>query len=252
MTDILIGEAKLPSEKHNAESLDDPNSALFDQHANSYSSELGKAIQFSGKDSDFFSNAKGDLLKRLLRRLEISTPTRTLDVGCGTGSLHSKLKTAGMQVSGVDLSNASLLLAKSFNPEIEYTLFDGVTLPFQDESFDAALAVCVFHHVDINKREKLLAEMARSVRKGGVLFIIEHNPINPLTRLVVSRCAYDETAVLLPAKETRSLMRNVGVVDISTVYFLFFPFDLLWLQALERRIERLPIGAQYCTYGIKK
>ena len=143
MTDMFCDEAKLPSEKHNAESLDDPNSALFDRHANSYSSELGKAIQFSGKDSDFFSNAKGDLLKRLLRRLGISTPTRTLDVGCGTGSLHSKLKTAGMQVSGVDLSNASLLLAKSFNPEIEYTLFDGVRLPFQDESFDAALAVCV-------------------------------------------------------------------------------------------------------------
>jgi SAM-dependent methyltransferase len=252
IADVFLREGELRSDKDNGESLRDSNSALFDHHANSYSLELDKAVRFSGKDSEFFVSAKGDLLKRLLCRLGISTPIRILDVGCGTGSLHSKLKTAGMQVSGVDLSNTSLLVAKSSNPDIEYTLFDGTRLPFEDGSFDVALAVCVFHHVDTYKRENLLAEMARSVRVGGAMFIIEHNPVNPLTRLVVSRCAYDETAVLLPAKETRSLMRNVGAVDISTVYFLFFPFEFMWLQALEYQMEWLPIGAQYCTYGIKK
>ena len=53
--------------------------------------------------------------------------------------------------------------------------------------------------------------MRRVVRPGGLVCVIEHNPLNPLTRsLAVSRCEFDSDAVLLGASTTRKLMAAGG------------------------------------------
>ena len=42
-----------------------------------------------------------------------------------------------------------------------------------------------------------VADMVRVTRPGGLVCVIEHNPLNPLTRLAVNRCPFDADAVLL-------------------------------------------------------
>ena len=64
-------------------------------------------------------------------------------------------------------------------------------------------AVCVYHHVEPGDRAPLTAEIRRVLKPGGMLAIIEHNPLNPVTRAVVKRIPLDRDAQLLSAREAR-------------------------------------------------
>jgi hypothetical protein len=44
-----------------------------------------------------------------------------------------------------------------------------------------------------------MKEIQRVLRPGGVFSLIEHNPLNPVTRLIVSRTPVDGNAKLLTA-----------------------------------------------------
>jgi len=99
----------------------------------------------------------------------------------------------------------------------------------------------VFHHVVPGERVRLAAEMARVTRDGGIVTILEHNPLNPATRLVVSRCEFDEDAILLGRRESERLLSGAALVPAEKAYILFFPFR----NDFERRLGRLPFGAQY-------
>ncbi len=56
---------------------------------------------------------------------------------------------------------------------IETAVYDGVTLPFADNSFDCALLFNVLHHVPIEHRLPLLRECRRVVGHGP-LYIKDH------------------------------------------------------------------------------
>lgn len=224
---------------------------LFDRYAGSYNKDLDQAIAFSGRDSVFFATAKVDLLKRIISsHIRDLSNVRMLDVGCGTGALHPQLGNLGAKITGADISIASLQTAAKSNPDAHYIAFDGLTLPFLDHSFDVTIAVCAFHHISASQQPFLLSEMCRVTRPKGLLAIIEHNPLNPLTRLAVMKCPFDEGCILLPARASRQLFKQVHI-HAQTEYFLFFPFRNRLLSAIEMKMGKLCLGAQYCTYGIR-
>src|SRR5262249_21983054 len=92
-------------------------------------------------------------------------------------------------------------------------------------------------------------EAKRVVRPGGLVCLIEHNPFNPFTRLAVLRCPFDADAVLLSAREAKRLLASAGLLGIEAGHFLFFPTESL--RPLERRLRKLPLGAQYLAVGEK-
>ena len=226
--------------------------SLFNRYASTYRQELDRTVSFSGQDGEFFNLAKVDLLRDLfMQELGLVSGVRLLDVGCGTGTLHHGLSTAGVEVTGVDVASGPVEIARTTNPGARYAVFDGSNLPFDDASFDATLAVCVFHHVAQSNQAALADEMRRVTRDGGLVVIIEHNPRNPLTRLAVWRCPFDEDAVLLPSRRTRALLDARGRGSVVR-NFLFFPFRHRFASAIERKLGWLGFGAQYCAYALKR
>ena len=101
------------------------------------------------------------------------------------------------------------------------------------------------HHVPPPDRARFSSELARVVRPGGIVVVFEHNPFNPLTRLAVARCDFDEDAVLLSPRRTVELLEGAGLRSVEQRYVILFPSDRRRLRALERAARRLPLAAQF-------
>ena len=87
--------------------------------------------------------------------------------------------------------------------------------------------------------------MRRVTRKGGLLVIYEHNPLNPLTLRAVNTCPLDVNAHLIYARQMRSRAIHAGWDEARIDYRLFFPAFLSALRPLEQRMGWFGLGAQY-------
>jgi SAM-dependent methyltransferase len=99
----------------------------------------------------------------------ISGGQRVLDVGCGPGALTGELvdRLGASSVSAVDPSPPFVASARERYPEVDVHQSEAETLPFPDDSFDAALAQLVVQFM--SDPVAGLAEMARVTRPGGVV-----------------------------------------------------------------------------------
>lgn len=223
--------------------------SAFDQYDKSYEKVVQDSISFSGLKHDFFLEAKVWRLADLFQRHFGERRPRLADIGCGIGAMHRMLAPICASIAGSDPSADCIAQAKCANPSVEYTQAEGQALPWADNSFDVALAVCVFHHIAPGARPALIADMGRVVRAGGLVVIIEHNPWNPLTRLAVARCPFDHDAVLLDWREAQTLLASGGIVKPGSEHFLLLPLAAGSAVAIERSLRGLPFGAQYMTAG---
>jgi SAM-dependent methyltransferase len=222
---------------------------LFDGYRSNYRDVIQSSIDFSGLPHSFFMRAKADLLRELIvRRLGPEKPAM-LDVGCGVGSFHPLLRGMVGRLSGIDVSSASIAQASVDNRDVDYRAFDGSSFPFDAAGFDLVTAICVLHHVAPAERAHFMNEMRRVVRPGGLVCVIEHNPLNPLTRLAVARCEFDRDAVLLGAGEARKLMADGGLREIGSRYFLLLPWEAMLARRVEGALSSVPLGAQYAVFG---
>jgi SAM-dependent methyltransferase len=156
------------------------------------------------------------------------------------------------KVVGVDIFDGVLERAAVANPGADYRLYDGHRLPLDDGSLDVAFAICVVHHVPPAQWHEFASEMARVLRPGGIAAIFEHNPLNPLTRRVVSTCVFDEDAVLLRRRRSAGLLRAAGLAPCEDRYIALLPFGGRAATSIERALGRFPLGAQYYVSAVKR
>jgi demethylmenaquinone methyltransferase / 2-methoxy-6-polyprenyl-1,4-benzoquinol methylase len=97
--------------------------------------------------------------------------SRVLDVATGTGDLAIELARRGCEVVGTDFSDEMLELARKKAPELRWEHANALELPYGDGEFDAATVG--FGARNFSDLERGLAEMARVVRPGGRVVILE-------------------------------------------------------------------------------
>jgi SAM-dependent methyltransferase len=224
----------------------------FDRFGSRYDDHVNDALAFSGTEQEFYLRAKANEVERLVRQHlgSISNPS-LLDVGCGVGLVHEMLGDKFPGLIGVDVAPETLVEAQKRQPGGRFVRYDGRRLPFADGEFDLAYTVNVLHHVDPSAWPDFVAELARVTRSGGLVAVFEHNPWNPMTRLVVNRCEFDEDAVLLGQRKLRRLLAEADLLERDHRYILFFPWaGKLW-STLERGLGWLPLGAQHLAAAAK-
>ncbi len=227
-------------------------SAEFDDYAASYRQLLSDPLcdRFAS-GSQFFVFRKWELLKRFLftRKLPLSEQ-KWLDVGCGFGDLLRLGKSLFRQGSGCDVSCEMLSRA----PDLDVRLQNRPdTIPYESETFDLVTAVCVYHHVvSEDMRAALTVEIKRVLKPGGVFCLIEHNPLNPMTRFIVRRTPVDANARLLGLAESTQMLKVAGMNVIGKEVFLYLP-EMLYkrFSSLESALRNVPIGAQYALFAEK-
>jgi demethylmenaquinone methyltransferase/2-methoxy-6-polyprenyl-1,4-benzoquinol methylase len=99
---------------------------------------------------------------------------RALDVACGTGDLAIELARrvgpAG-EVVGADFSDAMLERAREKSADVRWEWANALDLPYPDRGFDAATVG--FGARNFSDLDRGLAEMARVVRPGGRVVVLE-------------------------------------------------------------------------------
>mgnify|MGYP003900716345 FL=1 len=116
--------------------------------------------------------------KRLVRKLQKQKPHNILDVATGTADLAiAMMKIKPFNVVGIDISNGMLevgrkkIKEKDLEKTIQLQQADSEDLPFEDATFDAVTVS--FGARNFENLQKGLSEMARVLKPGGKIYILE-------------------------------------------------------------------------------
>lgn len=146
-----------------------------------------------------------------------------LDLGCAGGFMAEALEDRGARVSGIDPAEQAIVAARAHaqaaGRRICYDVGVGEALPYADGEFDAVVCVDVLEHVsDLNR---VLAEVARTLRPGG-LFLFDTINRNLLSRLATITLAEDilrllpsgthDPALYIKPVELRARLMSAGLV----------------------------------------
>jgi ubiquinone/menaquinone biosynthesis C-methylase UbiE len=223
--------------------------AGFDGYAKNYAELMRNPIRDSFADGNqFFFERKLQVIRGFFKRLGVATQNLDwLDIGCGQGDLlrlgHNYFKSS----AGCDPSRGMLESCSDLNVRTQLSM---LSLPFDSQSFDFLTTVCVYHHVPHEDRAAFTLEAFRLLKPNGVFCVIEHNALNPVTQLIVSRTPMDADAQLMSAKAIRNLLCNAGGRILKTKYFLLFPERIhKYAGVIEDCLMSVPFGGQYAVFA---
>ncbi|WMJ77278.1 MULTISPECIES: class I SAM-dependent methyltransferase [unclassified Sedimentibacter] len=138
--------------------------AIFDNSASDYDA------WYTDKKGSFVDKVETGLAFEMM---EIKKGMKILDVGCGTGNFSVKLAKKGCSVTGIDVSDEMLSIARKkasdLNLDIELMNMDVNNLSFDDNTFDGVISMTAFEFIE--DAPKALKELLRVVKKGGQVLI---------------------------------------------------------------------------------
>ena len=221
----------------------------FDRYAGDYAALIQDPIRKKFAVSNrFFFEQKVHIIRRFFRAAGIQSENLGwLDIGCGQGDLLYAGRPYFKSAVGCDPSEGMLQACMGLDVRKQQS---SDKLPFDDASFDFITIVCVFHHVQQHERPRLTREALRVLKPGGYFCVIEHNPWNPVTRLIVSRSPVDADARLLSAQKVCHLLLGAKSRILATHYFLIFPEAIhRYFGRIEDMLSWLPFGGQYAVFA---
>jgi SAM-dependent methyltransferase len=220
------------------------NEPEFDKSAREYETLFRPWLKVAGASREYFARSRLNWLSYVLEEQEIA-PKRVMDFGCGTGMSLSLLADIfnTEQVIGLDPSEESLAVARESAGRRSVRLATPAKyLPQQD--LDLVFCNGVFHHIPEAERPVAVDYVYRSLRPGGMFAMWENNPWNPMQSFAMKHSEIDRNAIPLTPPRSRQLVAALFSI-VRTDYLFFFPGYFSWLRPLEKRLIKMPLGAQY-------
>jgi len=139
--------------------------------------EYEDELRFSVRQATWQSASGPDVHVLVLEALAEMSPARVLEVGSGKGELAERIaRELGADVVAVDQSERMVELTRARG--VEAIVGDVQALPFEDASFDAAVAAWMLYHVpDV---DLATSELAGVLRSSGRLVAVTNSASNLL------------------------------------------------------------------------
>jgi demethylmenaquinone methyltransferase/2-methoxy-6-polyprenyl-1,4-benzoquinol methylase len=150
-----------------------------------------------------------------------------LDVATGTGQQALAFAKLGCDVTGVDLTESMLEIARKNNKagRVKFEAADATHLRFDENRFDVSCISFALHDMPPKIREKVLQEMARVTKPNGIIIVVDYDlPPNKISRALMYRLVtlYEaEYYKQFIVSDLDSLLKKAGVEVIETVSILF-------------------------------
>lgn len=113
---------------------------------------------------DFSRKADDYIYKILKNNLDLNKNKKYIEIGCGTGNYTIKFYNDKVDITGLDISEEMLKIAKNKNDEINWTIANAEKIPFNDNYFDGGICILAIHHFQSLK--KAFKEISRIINKG--------------------------------------------------------------------------------------
>jgi len=185
--------------------------------------DLGVELLFRGT-ADIMRRQVIPPVTRYLRERTDGARIRILDVACGTGRTLRQLATAHPHVAyhGVDLSAPYVQAARRLLATVDeasLAVENAEALPYADGTFDAVTCVYLFHELPRNARRKVVAEMMRVVRPGGLVVLEDSAQVADSPELAVVLANFPKEfhepfyADYL-GDDLAAILRDAGFIDV--------------------------------------
>jgi hypothetical protein len=214
----------------------------FDRYAGDYRATVNEAAGIARVDVDELAGYKARLLLDLMeRQLGEARTRKVLDVGCGIGLVDAELVSGVGELHGDRYEPAVAGRGEAGRAGGALHAFRRRTdpsCPTRPSTWSSRSAWCI-----TCRRATARPSSARwpgSQRPGGIVAIIEHNPLNPLTRYIVARCPFDHDAVLLRPASGARFLSSAGLEPGGRGYIAFWPKRSAVIERVERWIAGCP------------
>jgi demethylmenaquinone methyltransferase / 2-methoxy-6-polyprenyl-1,4-benzoquinol methylase len=157
----------------------------------------------------------------------VSKKSKVLDVATGTGQQALAFAKYGHNVTGVDLTESMLAIARKHNKNgfAKFEVGEATHLWFEGNTFDISCISFALHDMPLNIRRKVLQEMVRVTKPKGVIMIVDDAlPHNKIGRALIYRFItlyegkYYEQFIV---SDLDSLLRETGIEVSARVPVLF-------------------------------
>lgn len=199
-------------------------------------------------------------VEQLVQFARLTPGERVLEVGCGMGRYTLLLAERGLDVTGLDLSQALLDRLAAYNQgRYPLALFSADILEPPGElygQFDAIAGFFTLHHLHDIPRS--LASMRSLLKATGRIIFLEPNAFNPLYYVQIALTPGmswqgDGGIVKMRPGYILPAMRQAGLMEAQVSRFGFFPPFIANTAAgtrLEPILERFPLWRRLLPFQL--
>lgn len=187
-------------------------------------------------------------IPRIVRLFKKKGVKKVLDLGCGSGRHTVYLAKHGFEVYGIDIAQKGIKITKNWLKEgkLKAKLKVGdiyKKLPFLDDFFDALISTQALHHNKIGNIRKLIKEIERILKPGGLIFITvsKRGPIKDIPKEKLWRIKFIAPRTFIPlSHDEKGLVHYWFNKKLLRKEFKNFKINNIWADSE---------GRHYCLLG---
>jgi ubiquinone/menaquinone biosynthesis C-methylase UbiE len=225
------------------------------KHFDTFADRYDFNYQYSKPFTQYKIDKKSKEFARLVKKYIKKESPKILEIGCGTGEYTKRMakNLPKANIVGLDISKNVLEIAKDKCKNARNVSFTQKSIynnSFKKDSFDVICGFYVLHHLEMSK---IVKEVFRILKEGGVIFFYEPNILNPIVFLIKKTKflkkmvgdSPDEWAIN-PLKVKKQFGNQFEIIQVKQTEFVwplhFFKLKtLILLDKITHDFQKIPI-----------